>query len=149
MGHFCGALAGLLVGVAVLDNRVVETWETWVEFIMLLDLPQICLCCIWICISPYRCVGAVLASTVFFWVSQWVGTSLGHSLDSFLVSLSCCPPWHQQTNCFENASLCSCRHHYSSWGHFFVRSIPFWLWSNISSIKGQEYLSTTPIFQMN
>ena len=64
MGHFCGALAGLLVGVAVLDNRVVETWETWVEFIMLLDLPQISLCCI--CISPDRCVGAVLASTVFF-----------------------------------------------------------------------------------
>ena len=31
MGHFCGALAGLLVGIAVLDNRVVETWETWVD----------------------------------------------------------------------------------------------------------------------
>ena len=31
MGHFCGALAGLLVGIAVLDNRVVETWETWVS----------------------------------------------------------------------------------------------------------------------
>ena len=46
MGHLCGALAGLLVGVAVLDNRVVETWETWVAIIMLLDLPQICLCCI-------------------------------------------------------------------------------------------------------
>ena len=66
MGHFCGALAGLLVGVAVLDNRVVETWETWVAFVMLLDLPQFCLCCIWFCISPYRCVGVVLASTVFF-----------------------------------------------------------------------------------
>ena len=64
MGHFCGALAGLLVGVAVLDNRVVETWETWVEFIFY--LPQISLSFIWFCISPYRCVGAVLASTVFF-----------------------------------------------------------------------------------
>ena len=62
MGHFCGALAGLLVGVAVLDNRVVETWETWVEFI----LPQISLSFLWFCISPDRCVGAVLASTVFF-----------------------------------------------------------------------------------
>lgn len=31
MGHFCGALAGLLAGIAVLDNRVVETWETWVR----------------------------------------------------------------------------------------------------------------------
>ena len=31
MGHFCGALAGLLVGIAVLDNRVVETWEIWVD----------------------------------------------------------------------------------------------------------------------
>ena len=66
MGHFCGALAGLLVGVAVLDNRVVETWETWVTLIMILHLPQICVCCIWFRISPYRCVGAVLASTVFF-----------------------------------------------------------------------------------
>ena len=33
MGHFCGALAGLLAGIAVLDNRVVETWETWVSYI--------------------------------------------------------------------------------------------------------------------
>ena len=34
MGHFCGALAGLLVGIAVLDNRVVETWETWVRTLL-------------------------------------------------------------------------------------------------------------------
>lgn len=33
MGHFCGALAGLLVGIFVLDNRRVQSWETYVQWI--------------------------------------------------------------------------------------------------------------------
>ena len=33
MGHFCGALAGLLVGIFVLDNRRVQSWETFVQWI--------------------------------------------------------------------------------------------------------------------
>ena len=35
MGHLCGALAGLTVGIAVLDNRKVETWECYVRWISL------------------------------------------------------------------------------------------------------------------
>ena len=35
MGHLCGALAGLTVGIAVLDNRKVETWESYVRWISL------------------------------------------------------------------------------------------------------------------
>ena len=35
MGHLCGALAGLTVGIFVLDNRRVETWESWVQWISL------------------------------------------------------------------------------------------------------------------
>ena len=31
MGHFCGALAGLLVGIFVLDNRRIQTWETFID----------------------------------------------------------------------------------------------------------------------
>ena len=33
IGHFCGALAGLLVGIFILDNRRVRTWETWIQWI--------------------------------------------------------------------------------------------------------------------
>ena len=33
MGHFCGALAGLLVGIFILDNRRVQSWETFVQWI--------------------------------------------------------------------------------------------------------------------
>lgn len=33
MGHFCGALAGLLVGIFILENRRVRTWETFVQWI--------------------------------------------------------------------------------------------------------------------
>lgn len=33
MGHLCGALAGLLVGVFVLDNRRVREWEPIVQWI--------------------------------------------------------------------------------------------------------------------
>jgi len=29
-GHLCGAIAGLLVGVFILENRRVQTWEKWV-----------------------------------------------------------------------------------------------------------------------
>jgi len=32
MGHFCGALAGLLVGIFVLDNRRVRSWEPYVQW---------------------------------------------------------------------------------------------------------------------
>jgi len=32
MGHACGALAGLLVGVFVLDNRRVRSWEPIVQW---------------------------------------------------------------------------------------------------------------------
>ena len=35
MGHFCGALAGLLVGIFVLDNRRIQSWETFVQWISL------------------------------------------------------------------------------------------------------------------
>ena len=35
MGHLCGALAGLLVGIFVLDNRRVRTWEPIVQWISL------------------------------------------------------------------------------------------------------------------
>ena len=35
MGHLCGALAGLTVGIFVLDNRRVEYWESWVRWISL------------------------------------------------------------------------------------------------------------------
>ena len=36
MGHLCGALAGLTVGLFVLDNRNVRSWEPiiqWISFI--------------------------------------------------------------------------------------------------------------------
>ena len=33
MGHFCGALAGLLVGIFVLDNRRIQTGETFIQWI--------------------------------------------------------------------------------------------------------------------
>ena len=33
MGHLCGALAGLTVGIFVLDNRKAETWEAYVRWI--------------------------------------------------------------------------------------------------------------------
>ena len=32
MGHLCGALAGLLVGIFVLDNRRVRSWEPCVQW---------------------------------------------------------------------------------------------------------------------
>lgn len=32
MGHVCGALAGLLVGIFVLDNRRVQRWEPAVQW---------------------------------------------------------------------------------------------------------------------
>ena len=35
MGHLCGALAGLTVGIFVLDNRRVEQWETRMKWISL------------------------------------------------------------------------------------------------------------------
>ena len=35
MGHLCGALAGLTVGIFVLDNRKAETWESYVRWISL------------------------------------------------------------------------------------------------------------------
>ena len=35
MGHLCGALAGLTVGIFVLDNRRAEYWESWVRWISL------------------------------------------------------------------------------------------------------------------
>ena len=35
MGHLCGALAGLLVGIFVLDNRRVRSWEPVVQWISL------------------------------------------------------------------------------------------------------------------
>ena len=35
MGHLCGALAGLLVGIFVLDNRRVRSWEPIVQWISL------------------------------------------------------------------------------------------------------------------
>jgi len=35
MGHFCGALAGLLVGIFILDNRRVQAWEPAVQWISL------------------------------------------------------------------------------------------------------------------
>lgn len=32
MGHLCGAVAGLLVGLVVLENRRVEDWESrWLK----------------------------------------------------------------------------------------------------------------------
>ena len=30
-GHFCGAIAGLLLGIVLLENRKVERWETWLR----------------------------------------------------------------------------------------------------------------------
>lgn len=33
MGHFCGALAGLLVGIFVLDNRRVRSWEPFIQYV--------------------------------------------------------------------------------------------------------------------
>ena len=33
MGHFCGALAGLLVGIFILDNRRVQSWEPIIQWI--------------------------------------------------------------------------------------------------------------------
>ena len=33
MGHLCGALAGLLVGIFILDNRRVQSWEPVVQWI--------------------------------------------------------------------------------------------------------------------
>ena len=33
MGHFCGALAGLLVGIFILDNRRVRSWEPIVQWV--------------------------------------------------------------------------------------------------------------------
>ena len=35
MGHLCGALAGLTVGIFVLDNRKVENWEGHAQWISL------------------------------------------------------------------------------------------------------------------
>jgi len=35
VGHLCGAIAGLLVGVFVLDNRRVQSWESWIQWISL------------------------------------------------------------------------------------------------------------------
>ena len=36
MGHLCGALAGLLVGIFVLDNRRVRKWEPIVQWLALI-----------------------------------------------------------------------------------------------------------------
>lgn len=36
MGHLCGALAGLLVGIFVLDNRRVRAWEAAIQWISIL-----------------------------------------------------------------------------------------------------------------
>ena len=35
MGHLCGALAGLTVGIFILDNRRVEYWEGYVQWVSL------------------------------------------------------------------------------------------------------------------
>lgn len=35
MGHACGAMAGLLVGVFILDNRRVRPWEAAIQYISL------------------------------------------------------------------------------------------------------------------
>ena len=35
MGHACGAMAGLLVGVFILENRRVRSWEPAVQYISL------------------------------------------------------------------------------------------------------------------
>ena len=35
MGHLCGALAGLTVGIFILDNRRVESWEGYVQWVSL------------------------------------------------------------------------------------------------------------------
>lgn len=48
MGHLCGALAGLLVGVFVLDNRRVRSWEPAVQFVSLvLFLGMIIFAIVW------------------------------------------------------------------------------------------------------
>ena len=47
MGHFCGALAGFLVGIVILENRRVEMWEVKLKVVS-------------ICIYIVLLLGAVL-----------------------------------------------------------------------------------------
>lgn len=36
MGHLCGAIAGLTVGLFLLDNRNVKSWEPYVQILALI-----------------------------------------------------------------------------------------------------------------
>ena len=56
MGHLCGALAGLLVGLFILDNRRVDSWEPAVQ---------------WISFALY-CAFIIFAIVWNFFANQWV-----------------------------------------------------------------------------
>jgi len=56
MGHLCGALAGLLVGLFILDNRRVSSWEPAVQ---------------WVAFSIY-CAFVAFAIIWNFYANEWV-----------------------------------------------------------------------------
>ena len=48
MGHLCGALAGLTIGLFILDNRRVRAWEPVVQWLSLvIFLAFIAVCLVW------------------------------------------------------------------------------------------------------
>ncbi len=54
MGHLCGALAGLLVGIFALDNRRVRSWEPCVQWASLaLFACFVLFAVVWNCFADY------------------------------------------------------------------------------------------------
>ena len=58
MGHLCGALGGLLVGIFILDNRRVSSWEPIVQ---------------WISFALY-CAFIIFAVLWNVWGNEWSGS---------------------------------------------------------------------------
>jgi len=58
MGHLCGALGGLLVGIFILDNRRVSSWEPIVQ---------------WISFALY-CAFIIFAVLWNIWGNEWSGS---------------------------------------------------------------------------
>ena len=66
MGHLCGAVAGLLVGLVLLENRKVETWEVKLKIVSVcLYLLCLAVCLLWHLVSKIIALALCNVAVVF------------------------------------------------------------------------------------
>jgi len=76
MGHLCGAMAGLTVGLFVLDNRRVRSWEPYVQWISLVFFLAFSVFCV-----VWNVFGDEWSSGRFFPIPDYSNYTLGSCRD--------------------------------------------------------------------